>query len=526
MSRSLVTRFYTEYVKWTQTGYFDKSALISDSNPLTQDEMVALNTLLGELGCLDNATQQLMTIYVDAVNGSDVTGDGSTAHPYASLAFLNIFPKYINHRVRVLILEDLDMGTDALNLNFVIGPDGCFSLAGRSAPTTITTSAGAGPFTITNVANYGTPGTSDYAHVMTFAETWAVDELYGKWVKFLSGSNNGQAYQIHSNQANTILFRGGCFANPAIGNTIQVIEPTITVKCQRINLECSGPQNVYTLLTPTQGLDACRLNVMNLNLDLRGTYTESSQLVLKSSVETQISFVNVVTDNSMADSVLLKSNLNQYPSSDIDIATYTLSSISNIDCLGTAASACGILFENSDFLPAVFTFTSVIIDGANIVRCIDTRGSIRLRNNVRTFTLNCGGIIIGYQSPVCDFSRNIVDGEASSHSISLIECGSWHISKTYFSLPGLNVFNIQGVRLKVDLSTISFSTIAVFTGFAFNYSFLETSDVITADSTATIAGVTANDIWFPGGVGITAFPGADAQANNLLGCTFNYIASP
>ena len=137
MSRNLVRSFYIAFHEWQQSGYFNKTTLLNDLNELTQDELVDLNTLLGELGCYES-TQEVMTIYVDPTNGSDVSGDGSATYPYASLSFLDTFPREIDHNVRVMLLSDLDMGVDPLNLNFTVGPNGCFSLIGRAAPTTVT----------------------------------------------------------------------------------------------------------------------------------------------------------------------------------------------------------------------------------------------------------------------------------------------------------------------------------------------------------------------------------------------------
>lgn len=525
MSRNLKRSFYIAFDAWKTSGYFDKSVLLNQLNELTQDELVDLNTLLGELGCLE-ATLAPLTIYVDPVNGSDVSGDGSSSHPYASLYFIGNLPRMINHNVRVMLLNDLDMGTDALNLNFTIGPNGCFSLIGRSAPTTVTTSAGAGPFTVTAVSSYGTAPTSDYAHVLTFAEVWGVDELYGKWLKWTSGPNDGEAFQIHKNTANDIYIRGGCFSNPAIGHTCTIIQPTITLNCQRINLECFGPENNYEKISASQGLDSARLNVMNLNIDLRGTYTDSNHFVLKSSVQTQVSFVNLISDNSLSDAILIKSNLNQYPSADIDIAIYTMSSIANIDCLATAASACGVLLYNSDFLPPDFTFNSLVINGPDTVRCLDTRGLVRIIGNVQDCVISAFGLVVGDSSPVCDFHRNMVDGAATAHSISFINCGEWQVSNLFFTSPGLDVFSLQTVRLRVDAATMRFDPLALFTGFAFTYSFYGLSAVVINVSPATLSAATAFDIYFPGGVGGVAFPGADAQQTNALGCEFNYVFTP
>lgn len=515
MSRHLKRSFWIAFDGWKQTGYFDKSVFLNELNMLNQDEIASLNQFLGEeLLCLD-ATQKTKNIYVDSVNGSDLTGNGSTDHPYASMAFLVNFPKEINHNVRVILLEDLDMGEDPLNINFTVGPDGCFSLIGRGAPTVVNTSAGAGPFTCTAVTNYGAAPASDYGHYMTFADTWGVDELRGKWIRFDSGACEDEAFQIHGNTAHDIYFRGGCKGDPAINDTVSIIEPTITLKCQRINLEVIGPSN-YSI-----NYDACRLNIMNLNIDIRGSYVDSYQFILKSTVESQISFVTIITNDSNHHEVVLRSNLNQYLSADDNITTYTETALDNIDL--SVASCCGIQMYNPDSITP--TSISLVIENADAIRCIDTREEAYIIGNVRSLIMCCMGLVNGTDSPVCVFSRNMVDGDASYHSFYFDNCGTWRISNVVLTTNGQNIFYCKTVNLWIDLSTLSFAG-STFTGFAFYYHFQGNNRILVNTSTAAIAAATANDIHFAGGVGTVAFPGADAMVTDALGNTFSYISTP
>lgn len=517
MSRKMKRLFYIAFKDWEQTGHFDKSTLLDSVNALDQDEIESLNTLLGQLGCLES-TLAPMTIYVDPVNGDDVTGDGSSSYPYASMDFLKNLPRYINHNVRIILLNDLDMGTDALNLNFSMCDSGCLSIIGQSAPTTITTSAGAGPFTVTGVTSYGAAFLSDYGHYIQFADTWGVDELYGKWLKFETGNNAGEAYPIHANTANEISIRGGIEAAINIGDTVSVIEPAITLGCQTINIENVGPQNVF-LNTE----DVSRFNFLNLKIDLSGTYNESNNMVLKSSIETQISFCTIISTVSLADAFVVESNLNRYPSADIDIATYAQASIDNIDGPANNGTPCGIQMYNSDFLPPITTVNSIVIKGESEARCIDTRGMMYINGSNCVMKFCCAGVLTGYEVPFCHFYRSMVDAAGGTDSIILRYCGVWRIGRIVFTSAGVNVFRLSTVTLIVEPANISL--VAAYAGHGFYYEFTGISKVHTTTSPAAITGA-VGDIHFAGGVGVTAYPIADAEVTDSLESAFAYISTP
>lgn len=517
-SRNMERGFWIAFTRWKSTGYFDRATMLHDLNPLTQDEIEALDQLLAQLGCLEEVTYPT-NIYVDSVNGSDVTGDGSSDYPYESMAFLANFPRRINANVRVLLLNDLDMGTSPLNIDFEMGPNGCFSIIGVGAPTVVNTSEGIGPFTTTAGLNQGTIP-ADYGHRMTFSESWSSDELYGTWLRFENGANAGEAYPVHRNNgaAGYIFIRGGIEADVTVGggDIVSFIQPTITLSCQTINIQIDGPKNVYAVTE-----DCARFNFLNLNIDLRGTYNESHNFILQSSIESQMSFVRLITESSQDTPIILESNLNNYRSADIDIATYAATGLHNLNGAVSQGSPSGLLLYNPDFPPTSYTFLSLIMRHAESIKCVDCRGHIQIdRANIRVEM--CGmGIVRGDNGAQIWMERVIMGVGAGQNAISAIYVDSWIVKRIYFTDVGQNIFWLNGANL-VHVFPNEYSIAVTFPGY-FVYYNIGHSFMLTNQNPP---GIATSDIYFPAGVGATVFPAADAMATDSCGNYYSYLLTP
>ena len=518
-SRKMETAFWYYFEQWQSTGYFDKAGMLGSMNPLDQDDIESLNTLLASLGCLDTIESN-MTIYVDPINGSDLTGDGSSDHPYASLDFLKCYTKKINSNFRVLLLNDLDMGIDPLNLDFDICAQGCFSIGGVGAPSVVTTSSGAGPFTVTGVTAFGAPP-NDYGYELQAAVAWAPYELIGKWIRWESGANAGEVYPCHLNDNATLFIRGGLEAVPINGDTFSIIEPAITLSCQTVNIKCSGPDNV---LAATQ--NTARFNVFNLVLDLTGSmppYNTSRNFVLRSDLESQISFVTISTE-SKVEPIFIESNLNRYRSCDNDIATYLHASIDNIDGEVAQGSQCGVILHNPD-PGSIYNFNWAIIKGSEFVRCIECYGVIEVTKSNIDLQL-CGiGQIRGDGGTCCQLSRCALSASAVD-AIKLLYCGEWTIQRLVLSdFSGAQnlLWIIVGV-VHLHPSTIDYVPGVAFAGYTVFHN--RGNAQIFCDTDPTVISGGTGDIWYSGGVGATAFPAADNMATDNLGNTFSYISTP
>lgn len=518
-SRNMERAFWIAFEAWQDTGYFDKSVMLHELNPLVQDDIESLDAFLASLGCLDTVESNT-TIYVDPVNGSDLTGDGSADHPYASLDFLKCYTKKINANFRVLLVNDLDMGIEPLNLDFHICAQGCFSIGGVGAPTVVTTSAGAGPFTVTGVTPWGAPPL-DFGYDIQAGATWTSYELVGKWIRWETGSNAGEVYPINVNSGTHVTIRGGLEAAPVNGDTFSIIEPSITLTCQTVNIECSGPDNVLNA-----DASSSRFNMFNMILDLTGSmpaYNSTRNFVLNSALESQISFVTVSSE-SKTEPIFIESNLNRYRACDADIDLYIHSSIDNMNGPVLQGSQCGVIFYNPD-PGSIYTYNFAVIKGAEFVRCIECYGIVEVRKAHLDLQL-CGiGQVRGDVGASCQLYRCALSA-GGSDTIKLLYCGAWTIQRVLMSDPvGAQNFLwiIVGV-VHLFPDTIDYVSGFGYTGYTVYHNRGNAQIFCNTDPSLIVGG--AGAIWYSGGVGATAFPVADAMASDALGNTFSYISTP
>jgi hypothetical protein len=513
-SRRMQTGFWNAFKAWETTGYFDISLMMGPMNPIYQDDIESLNAFLASQGCLD-VIETNMTIYVDSVNGSDVTGDGSADYPYASMAFIErLRGSKIDAHVRIILLEDLDMVGNPLDLDFTIGPNGCLSIGGRGAPTLVD-----GPYTVTGVTAYGAPPLDYGYNILAGAAAWGVYDLVGKWLRFDTGANAGEAYPINTNDATHVFIRGGLEAVVSNGDTFSIVEPSITLSCQTINIQMKGPSQIYPVT-----FNASRFNLMNLAINLDGppTVTYSKNFLLKNDMESQISFVTLISE-SKAEPIYLESSLNRYRSVDSDISTYLNSTIHNIDGAVSQGSPAGLLCYNPD-PGSIYTYNALIIKGAEFIRCVECFGVTEV-NKADVDIQLCGfGKLRGDGGSNAFVNRCLFSG--FDDAIQLLYCGEWTVKRSVLTdnAGGINLLWITVGRVHLFPDTIAISSGFGITGRTVYYNRGAAAVFVNTDPAALIGGGGA--IWFPGGVGVTAFPAADAMATDNLGNTFSYISTP
>jgi len=133
LSRFFKRNLVIDYDRWSHgSAEFDLSTLLGQLNPAHDDEILDLYRLLGTFGGLETSLGDV-SIYVDADNGDDQTGTGSSDRPMASLWFVPYLPRKINHFYRIILMSDIDMsGVNGQYLDFDqnIGSGGCLTLAG------------------------------------------------------------------------------------------------------------------------------------------------------------------------------------------------------------------------------------------------------------------------------------------------------------------------------------------------------------------------------------------------------------
>lgn len=502
MARRLHRSFYIAFDEWKETGHFSLETLLNELNPKSQDEIEQLTNLANELGCLDGYTLSDRSYYVDSVNGDDIDGDGSEESPYASLAFLSSpsFPTNIEHDIRVLISGSVS--ADSMNFNQTIGDNGCLSICGMDDPTTVTTSQGAGPFTLTGVNSTGTP---IRAWEFQVAETFGVDELYGKWIKFTTGAAAGEAIQIHDNTASSLWTRTGLTGVPLSGDAFIIVQPTAVVSCPQWNFEVHGPT------WGDNGTEKSRFNLFNLFLDISDASIDTNNFVIRNTVESQFSFVNVEATTGQFNFVHVESPINRSVSADISAATLATTEITNLDKILNAG-----LFITHDAGPDV-TRKEVTISKSVWVEGIDSRGIVDHIGSFGYVGSNAAGVMSFNQGAGGYVALNYVTGDSTDAGFQVINGIALEITVNYVK------GGQDGVRAVHAGMQYSGNIHGTLTGHGFRYE-AQASITVPEDPTA-LAGATGA-IWFPAGTGTTAFPAADTFAVDTVANIFSRPITP
>jgi hypothetical protein len=512
MGRALHRNFYQAWQEWRNTGSLNLATLLGSLNPAVQDEILSIGTMLGDLGCYEGATYDNMTVYVDADNGSDDTGDGTSDKPYQTLTFLNTghFPFFINHQVRIIIKGAVTV--EALRLDHVIGPFGSLSIIGQGAPNVVNTSQGAGPFTLTS-ATALQPG-PEAGWDLGFATTFGVDELYGKWIRFEDGACAGQALPIHENLANNIYTRAGWNGNPAMGDNFVVVEPSNSITADRMEFELKA--SMYNHADDR----AARFNLMNLKLDITGQPLATNQFYLRNSCHSNISFCTLIATSAMSGCCILGSPLNYYFSWDSSVESLSQAGLSNLDegLFGDQGN-CGFQLYRQGWPPVSFSPEECrLIPGAEDIVGIDSRGMISAVACCGALHQSAIAYLIANQGYCGTVQQCLVSGRADGAGINIFQGAYAECNVNYF-LKGRDCLKITIGDLYINQCLAA----AVFTGHGIVFG-RGSGRVVTHDNPATLTGA-VGDVHFAGGVGTTAYPIADAQITDSLGSFFSYITT-
>jgi hypothetical protein len=513
MSLALKRTFYQAFKAWETSNSFSLTNFLGSLNPAIQDEIESLGSMLGAIGCFEGTTSEDMDVYVNGTTGSDLIGDGSASAPYQSLAFLSggHFPHFINHNVRILITGTVT--APALHLQQEIGPAGCFSIIGVGAPTVVNTSVGVGPFTLSGMTAYGSPVA---AYKLDFTETFTLEELYGKWVRFETGAVGlaGNVLQIHENEANSIWTRFGFAATPAITNTISVVEPSATILCPAIDLEISGPT------FRDSGYRAARVNLLNLTLDIRGSVAKYNQVRIRNSCHTNVSFVALLAESGQSGYCVIESPLNYYKSWDPDVVTLSQTAITNLDVRYFSSTNCGFLLARTDWPLVSFTPEECrILPGAEDTVGLDARGRIVAKNYFGSLKMSALGFVQITEGGIGEIQQSLLSGRTSEACVSVLQGNFVELNINYFKGGG-NCLEVQNGD--VWLSTNSSGGAAAFTGYGLEFSPGQ-ARVFCADDPTPLIGATGQ-ILFSNAVGApVVWPGANAIKTDALGNSVSYI---
>lgn len=252
---------------------FDLATTLGNLNKAHDNEILEIYRLLASIGGL-STTLADMTIYVNETTGSDVTGTGSAARPFASLWFVENLPRRINHKVRVVLMSDVDDGTRNIWLDFSFGAGGSFAIIGSGAPTVLQTN------TVGAIGTLGGGGGSWIACV----NPWLVDD------GFLFSKN----YAVPLHKIDTISGPANvtCQSHPfsiagvTNGDPISMIAPSRTLRIHSLGGQCIGQNSV----------EFSQVGIFNLNITFTpsgGMYADNrcSNLKWNHRVNSTLSFV-------------------------------------------------------------------------------------------------------------------------------------------------------------------------------------------------------------------------------------------
>ena len=517
MSRRLKRAFYIAFKNYEVTGAFDQATLLNNLNSLDQDEVLAIGRMLGDMGLFELSTQSDMSIYVDGTAGSDVTGDGSTANPYQTLEFLNdrMFPKFINHKVRILLATDVS-NADQIAFSQVLGPNGSLTVAGIGNATVVSTSVGAGPFSLVAVGRLGPP---NVAFQFQVAETFIVDELYGKWIRFRDGFAAGQCMPLHDNIPSTLWTRGGWDESGggiAPGDTFDFIEPPVTLTAPGFYSGLRGPDSELAM-----GNYGSSFNLLNLTVDISGGQLQDRKFHIRNEMESQISFVTVRNSGAAGDASYIDSDLNYRSSKDPDSIALLNTDIVNMNAaytFGTSPVVCsGLLFYNSSWPPISFGSDQLVIDGGRIY-AIDARGRITIRGSqkVAQHVRVCGfdnPWVNGNTGVSLDY--NYFAGKPTGSTLTINRATIVELKGNYFKA-GQDCIGVNFGDIILDDNLVS---AADYTGYGlavhgFTRTWMFAAPVITGVS---------GDIRWDGGAGTVAWPIVNNTQANALGSFVTWV---
>ena len=206
----------------------------------------------------DAVTQAAVTLHV-ATTGSDTTGNGTAAKPFATpTRAYAALPRTLAHPCKILVgAGSYPLGAWPETINSVFVGNGSLSLVGVGTPSVVS-----GPHAVTGVAPIGSAG---YLRLTVGAGgLGAQDTRCGDFVHVTAGATPDVAYAIAQNSATTLDI-GIQVVAPVGGETVYIVRPAVKCTIDKAFI-CAGAQCV-DFGTAALTDDNCRLILHNIWLD-------------------------------------------------------------------------------------------------------------------------------------------------------------------------------------------------------------------------------------------------------------------
>jgi hypothetical protein len=252
ISRFFKRNLVIDVEKYRTGSDFDIETMLGDLNVAHDPEILLLYQLLGAVGGLSQ-TYSDITYHVNPTTGSDVTGLGTLAKPYASTWFLDNLPRRIAHKVKILIYGDLTENKDVYFDFDFITRDAAFSVVGVGSPTVILDDQPVDAIGETPLRPQG----GSWLDILTIP---AVNQ--NRFLQAKDGAAALRAAPIYASVVGTgVITRTTIFQGAAAGDLYRVIEPSITWTVRSLHSFCRG--EVHRSNFSNRGAP---LAMMNLNI--------------------------------------------------------------------------------------------------------------------------------------------------------------------------------------------------------------------------------------------------------------------
>jgi hypothetical protein len=355
ISRHFKRNLVIDYNQWLSGDDFTLETLLGDLNKAHDPEILNLYSLLGMVNGLP-ASIANNTIYVNPATGSDITGTGAASKPYASLWFLDMLPRKINHSYKIMLVSSASILDDVV-LDFNFGPNGSLSFIGVGAPTVV-----AGPFTVSTTGLIG-------ANVGRFIQmtTPIGADPSNNFVMATSGAANGNVQAIHSlAAADTIAVLEGALSSIAPADTMNIVRPTVKLSVRNLVCSCRNDDSYADNIN-----DGSRINFVNLQVEITDSgNTKVQALLVNNTCAQSMTFVQLIPPTS--GTAVIKSDLNTQNPHDGTVESDSASGVNNIVHTSTNPTPAGMTIQD---IGKTFPVTAE----GGLIKWISTRGQLNWR---------------------------------------------------------------------------------------------------------------------------------------------------
>lgn len=366
LSRFFKRNLVIAYNEWKAGDGFHLETLLGELNATHDDEVIDLYRLLGLVGGLP-ATISDMNIYVDPSAGSDETGDGSAANPFASLWFYESLPKQINHEVNIMFVTDYTVPNfKPFVVDFTFGHDGRLNFIGVGAPTVIES-----PLTVLTTGSLAS-GAGMYIQSAT-----PVGNYPGDFLIATTGAAIGRAQPIHSRVGtDTFLMVAGNFPGLVPTDRLDVVRPSVSFICRSITI-ASRIDTWFSNNVRGNG----KVAFVNLRIEMQNSNDARNSLLVDSTVPTVMSFCQIIPPDDGSGTI--KSGVNTQSCSSTAEAN-SASGVVNISDFGTESNQqfAGLAIKDSGK-----NFPLTVTQGC--LQWAATRGVINLSKDCKTNHVSC-----------------------------------------------------------------------------------------------------------------------------------------